>query len=99
LDEKPEIDAFFATSDLTAVGIIDEIQSRNLRVPEDISVVGFDNTIFSSVAQPAITTVELNTYELGCKAMELLLKRIEKPETLDTTAHTLPFQVIKKESS
>jgi hypothetical protein len=31
--------------------------------------------------------------------MELLLKRIEKPETLDTTAHTLPFQVIKKESS
>lgn len=99
LDDKPEIDAFFATSDLTAVGIIDEIQSRNLRVPEDISVVGFDNTIFSSVSQPAVTTVELNTYELGCKAMELLLKRIEKPETLDTTAHTLPFQVIKKESS
>lgn len=31
--------------------------------------------------------------------MELLLKRIKKPETLDTTAHTLPFQVIKKESS
>ena len=99
LNENPNIDAFFATSDLTAVGIIDEIRSRNLRIPEDISVVGFDNTIFSSVSQPAITTVELNTYELGCKAMELLLRRIEKPETMDTTAHILPFHLIIKESS
>lgn len=99
LNENPNIDAFFATSDLTAVGIIDEIRSRNLKIPEDISVVGFDNTIFSSVSQPAITTVELNTYELGCKAMELLLRRIEKPETMDTTAHILPFHLIIKESS
>jgi len=99
LDNNPQIDGFFATSDLIAVGIIDEIHSRKLRVPDDILVVGFDNTIFSSLSNPAITTVELNTYELGCKSMELLLHKIEKVEIDIKVDHVLPFQLIVKESS
>jgi len=99
LDNNPQIDGFFATSDLIAVGIIDEIHSRKLRVPDDIEVVGFDNTIFSSLSNPAITTVELNTYELGCKSMELLLNKIEKVEMDIKVDHVLPFQLIIKESS
>ncbi len=99
LDNNPQIDGFFATSDLIAVGIIDEIHSRKLRVPEDIEVVGFDNTIFSSLSNPAITTVELNTYELGCKSMELLLNKIEKIDVDIKVDHVLPFQLIVKESS
>ncbi len=99
LDNHPQIDGFFATSDLIAIGIIDEIHSRKKRVPHDIEVVGFDNTIFSSISNPAITTVELYTYELGCKSMELLLNRIEKIETDVKIDHVLPFQVIIKESS
>ena len=99
LDENPQIDGFFATSDLIAIGIIDEIQARKKRVPEDIKVVGFDNTIFSTLYNPAITTVELNTYELGCKSMEFLLSRIEKIETNIKSDHVLPYQLIVKESS
>lgn len=99
LDNNPQIDGFFATSDLIAIGIIDEIHSRNKKVPDDIEVVGFDNTIFSTLSNPAITTVELNTYELGCKSMELLLKRIEKIDTDVKVDHVLPFQLIIKESS
>jgi DNA-binding LacI/PurR family transcriptional regulator len=99
LDHHPQIDGFFATSDLIAIGIIDEIHSRKKKVPKDIVVVGFDNTIFSTLSNPAITTVELNTYELGCKSMELLLNRIEKIDTDVKIDHILPFQVIVKESS
>jgi LacI family transcriptional regulator, repressor for deo operon, udp, cdd, tsx, nupC, and nupG len=99
LDHHPQIDGFFATSDLIAIGIIDEIHSRKKKVPKDIVVVGFDNTIFSTLSNPAITTVELNTYELGCKSMELLLNRIEKVDTDIKIDHILPFQVIVKESS
>jgi len=99
LDENPQIDGFFATSDLIAIGIIDEIQNRKKRIPEDIKVVGFDNTIFSSIYNPAITTVELNTYELGCKSMELLLNKIEKLEKDIKKDHVLPYQIIVKDSS
>lgn len=99
LDENPQIDGFFATSDLIAIGIIDELQTRKKRIPEDIKVVGFDNTIFSSIYNPAITTVELNTYELGCKSMELLLNKIEKLEKDIKKDHVLPYQIIVKDSS
>lgn len=99
LDENPHIDGFLATSDLIAIGIIDEIQTRKKRIPEDIKVVGFDNTIFSSIYNPAITTVELNTYELGCKSMEFLLNKIEKLEKDIKVDHVLPYQLIVKDSS
>ena len=99
LDENPHIDGFFATSDLIAIGIIDELQTRKKRIPEDIKVVGFDNTIFSSIYNPAITTVELNTYELGCKSMEFLLNKIEKLEKDIKVDHVLPYQLIVKDSS
>ena len=99
LDENPQIDGFFATSDLIAIGIIDELQTRKKRIPEDIKVVGFDNTIFSSIYNPAITTVELNTYELGCKSMEFLLNKIEKLEKDIKVDHVLPYQLIVKDSS
>jgi len=99
LDENPHIDGFLATSDLIAIGIIDELQTRKKRIPEDIKVVGFDNTIFSSIYNPAITTVELNTYELGCKSMEFLLNKIEKLEKDIKVDHVLPYQLIVKDSS
>lgn len=99
LDENPHIDGFFATSDLIAIGIIDELQTRKKRIPEDIKVVGFDNTIFSSIYNPAITTVELNTYELGCKSMEFLLNKIEKLDKDIKVDHVLPYQLIVKDSS
>lgn len=99
LDENPHIDGFFATSDLIAIGIIDELQTRKKRIPEEIKVVGFDNTIFSSIYNPAITTVELNTYELGCKSMEFLLNKIEKLEKDIKVDHVLPYQLIVKDSS
>lgn len=99
LDENPQIDGFFATSDLIAIGIIDEIQTRKKRIPEDIKVVGFDNTIFSSIYNPGITTVELNTYELGCKSMEFLLNKIEKLEKDIKVDHVLTYQLIVKDSS
>lgn len=99
LDENPHIDGFFATSDLIAIGIIDELQTRKKHIPKDIKVVGFDNTIFSSIYNPAITTVELNTYELGCKSMEFLLNKIEKLEIDIKVDHVLPYQIIVKDSS
>ena len=76
LDEHPDIDAVFTASDLVACGVINEIEKRGIRVPEDIAVTGFDNTIYANINKPRITTVDQNSFELGSKAMELLLQKI-----------------------
>ena len=76
LDEHPEIDAVFTASDLVACGVINEIEKRGMRVPEDIAVTGFDNTIYANINKPRITTVDQNSFELGSKAMEVLLQKI-----------------------
>jgi DNA-binding LacI/PurR family transcriptional regulator len=99
LDTLPEIDAFFVTSDLPAMGVIDELKHRQLDIPNDVAVVGFDNTLFSTLSSPQITTVELNTFDLGINAMKRLLKRINKADDEDETHIKLPYHIVKRESS
>ncbi|MGB7594434.1 MAG: LacI family DNA-binding transcriptional regulator [Erysipelotrichaceae bacterium] len=78
LSDHPKIDAVFAASDLVACGVINEIEKRGLRVPEDIAVAGFDNTIYANINKPRITTVDQNSFELGSTAMKLLLQKIRR---------------------
>jgi LacI family transcriptional regulator len=76
-DEKPT--AIFACNDLMAVGVINACNILGLRVPQDISVIGFDNTLVSLITHPKLTTVDLNMKEVGFRAaMELL--RVMKGE-------------------
>ncbi len=70
-------DAMFCASDSLAAGALDALHELQLRIPEDISVVGFDNRYFSSHQRPPLTTVALPLDEMGLRAGELLLKAIE----------------------
>jgi LacI family transcriptional regulator len=73
--------AIFAANDLMALGAIYAIQEANLRVPEDIAVVGYDDREIASIARPTITTVTLPVYEMGYVSAQLLLGRLEgQPE-------------------
>ncbi len=69
-------DAIFAFSDAGAIGAIRALKVRGIRVPEDIFVVGFDNTAMSEVYQPSLTTIGQPQYMIGLTAMELLFERI-----------------------
>lgn len=82
--EKP--DAFFANNDMAAVGAMMASKSLNLKVPEDIGVVGFSNWQFCSILDPSLSSVSQPGVKLGAKATELLLDIIEKkinPEEID----------------
>ncbi len=68
--------AVFACNDLMAVGLINACSKLNIRVPEDISVVGFDNTLLSKITHPQITTVDLKMKRIGRTAATELFKMI-----------------------
>jgi DNA-binding LacI/PurR family transcriptional regulator len=69
--------AIFARNDNTAVGVNRKLRQLGLRVPEEISIAGFDNTEISAQLQPALTTVDTAVQEVGRLALSLLLDRIE----------------------
>ncbi|MFH1487723.1 MAG: LacI family DNA-binding transcriptional regulator [Pseudomonadota bacterium] len=72
LDQKERVTAIFAANDLMAYGVINAAKEQGLRVPEDLSVIGFDNIPLSGYFDPPLTTVEIPMYDLGVAAMEML---------------------------
>jgi len=83
LEEKIPIDGLFAVNDLTAVGAMQTLQKRGVKIPDQIAVVGFSDGRLSGITDPALTSVDQHGYEMGTVATELLLKRIlgDKSET------------------
>ena len=86
LNNTPQVTAFFTTSDLIAIGVIDEIKQQKGKLPNDIYVSGFDNTIFSTFSNPSLTTVDLDSFKLGMKAMENLLDQIQAAKDIKKEA-------------
>jgi DNA-binding LacI/PurR family transcriptional regulator len=70
--------AIFAANDLMAIGALKAFTQLKVRVPEDISIIGFDNISFSDCTYPPLTTIAQPTYLMGQKAVETLLKVIDK---------------------
>jgi LacI family transcriptional regulator len=69
--------AVFAFNDLLAIGVIQAAQSRGLQVPEDVSVVGFDDLEFSTIVTPRLTTVRQPLEEMGRTAVSMLVRLLE----------------------
>lgn len=70
--------AFFCNCDLTASTIIRKLKNMGYRVPEDISVVGYDNYIYPGLCEVAITTYEVDIKEMAKRAIHILIKKIEQ---------------------
>lgn len=70
---------FVCNCDLAAYMLIDKLKERGYRVPEDISVVGFDNYLYPGLGDPQITTYEVNTKAMAKVAVEKVLKQIKNP--------------------
>lgn len=73
ISDHPEITAVFTHNDAMAFGALKAFAEVGRRVPEEISVVGFDNVDISQMVQPALTTIEQPKYEIGKAAVEVLL--------------------------
>lgn len=78
LNKMPEVTAVFAMSDVMAIGAIRAIEDRGLRVPEDISVVGFDGIDIGRYMNPRLTTIRQHREKIASRSVEILLDCIEK---------------------
>lgn len=79
LKDRRHLDALVTVSDVAAATLLDELEHRGLRVPQDVAVTGFNNQIQSIGSRCPLTTVDLGYFRRGYAAVELLLDRIENP--------------------
>ena len=80
MENRP--DAFFATADMFAVGAVNAAKKLGLRVPEDVSVIGFDNVETAVMCEPQLTTVDQPSREIGYQSCELLIDRITNRDSV-----------------
>jgi len=97
LPERPT--AIFAGSDVMAAGALCAIHEAGLRVPQDLSLVSFDDLPLASILTPPLTTVHQPLHELGMAAADLLLNRLESPDEHQPSHVRLPTHLVVRESS
>ncbi|MBS9337930.1 substrate-binding domain-containing protein [Fructobacillus parabroussonetiae] len=90
--------AVVAYDDEVALGILNGLQDMGKRVPEDVSIVSANNTTFTMVARPEISSIDQPKYDIGAVAMRLLTKLMDK-EKLDEAQVLLPYTMVKRQST
>lgn len=96
--DQGEYDVIVCSSDTLAQGVIMEAESRGLRVPEDIAVMGFGDLDFAASNRPAITTVSVDRIAIGQRAATLLADRIEQ-RSGENSIIDIGFHLVKRESA
>jgi LacI family transcriptional regulator len=95
MDPRPT--AIFAANDLSAIETVEVAHSLGLRVPDDLSVIGFDNVPESALNDPPLTTIDQSIQQMGFEAVQLLIATIDEPSR--PAVHiTLPTGLVERQS-
>jgi LacI family transcriptional regulator len=98
LQKHSEITAVFACNDDVAIAVMQAAQSLGKHIPKDISVIGFDNIALAQHVTPALTTMRVDKMGMGRLASQLLLNRLEYPESSKVRAVIHPT-LIERQSA
>jgi LacI family transcriptional regulator len=97
LQDGPLPSAFFIANDPIAIGVLDFLKEKNIKIPETFSIVGLDGHQLSQYTTPPLTTVRIPTEYMGQVAIQTLIERIEGNRTL-TKKVLVPSELIFRES-
>lgn len=85
--------AFFADDDSIAAGVINALTERGINVPNDISVIGYNDRPLCTTLTPALTTICIPRYSFGAAAVQLLLKRLDTPQNVAQQAVSIKYRI------
>ena len=97
LDKMPDVTAVFAMSDVLAIGAMRAIWDRGLKVPEDISVMGYDGIDLGNYLTPKLTTIRQNRERIANRSVEILLENIVGK--VQAVHEVVPFSIVSGEST
>ncbi|KQN46339.1 cytochrome C peroxidase [Serratia sp. Leaf50] len=89
--------AIFAASDYLALGLLDGVRANGLSVPDSLSLVGFDDAIYSDLITPRLSTIRQSARELGRTAVETLVKLLNDDENVSRVSR-IPVELISRDS-
>lgn len=98
LARHPDLDAVFAASDVMAAGALHALRAAGRRVPEDVAVVGFDDSPIARHTEPRLTSVRQPVEEMGRAMARVLLESIENPAAPGQHV-VLPTKLVRRASS
>jgi LacI family transcriptional regulator, galactose operon repressor len=98
LEQGAHPTAIIANNDTEALGAMEELIRRGLRIPEDVAIAGFDGTDFSASPVIGLTTVDQHSDEMGRRAVRVLLKQLSTPK-FTPTRQILPTQLLARRST
>ena len=92
---KPRPQAVICANNPIALGLMQALQAKGIRIPEDMALITFDSYPFSMFTEPPMTVVDINMYELGQEAGRLVLQKLRHPSTQIQTYITTPTLVCR----
>ncbi|WP_208592017.1 LacI family DNA-binding transcriptional regulator [Gracilibacillus suaedae] len=96
INQFPEITAVFAASDEVALGILSAAYKMNIHVPDQLSVIGYDNLRIAEMSTPPLTTVAQPLVEMGKKAAELVFEMMETNRSVES--RIFPHEIVERQS-
>ena len=97
LDRVPDLTAVFCANDLLAIGALSALAERSRRVPEDVSVVGFDDSELARHSSPPLTTMRIHSRDMARSAARRLLERVENA-SLPPVRIEFPIDLVTRKS-
>ena len=92
------LDAYIVASDAMAIGCLKALNENNIKVPDVVSIISYDNISLSQYTIPSLTTIDMNTKHMGETALDLLVERINNDREIAKKV-TIPTRLIKRASS
>jgi DNA-binding LacI/PurR family transcriptional regulator len=94
-EERPT--AFVVSDDLLALALERVCAQMGLSIPDDVSIIAFNNSLYAQLASPQLTVVDINSYQLGQEAANRILNHMESPD-LPATKVIVPYRIVERSS-
>ncbi|MFT4606234.1 MAG: LacI family transcriptional regulator [Rhodothermales bacterium] len=97
MDELPT--GVLVANDYSALGLASELMASGVRIPEDVSIIGFDNVPSAAFARPSLTTISVPIREVGMQALQMLISRIRNSDYSPGRTVNLPVELVVRETT